>query len=484
MTPPALLTRSAAPLRLRTPPGLLPDARHVVLPEGIASSGAPAIIGTCETLGIQLDPWQRDACTAILAKDASSWYAADTVVLSIPRQVGKTFLIGAITFADSIANPGTLTVWTAHRFKVSRESFDELRALAELDSMAPHVDREAITTAAGNEVIPFRNGSRIVFAARERGSIRGFRKVRRLVLDEAQILPDAALSDLAPTQNQAHNPQIILMGTPPKPSDAGAAFTRLRDEALSGEAGNVTYLEYGAEPGSDLDDRDAWRTANPSYPVRTPERSMLRLRRLLTDEDFLREGLGIWAELDNVGFIPSGDWLACRDLLHEPGERVSYGLDVDVNAAGTEWCSIGASDGTHVEVVTPPEVGPGLGWVVAAVVAKRDRFSELVIDPSGPAGKLIGPLEQAGVPLRKVKPAEFVQACGQIADAVEQRTVKHLDQHSLNRAVVGAARRDVGDGAWKLSRARSKVDISPFVAVTLARFLAVTDNGEGDDFLW
>jgi hypothetical protein len=61
-------------------------------------------------------------------------------------------------------------------------------------------------------VIPFRNGSRIVFAARERGAIRGFTKVRRLVLDEAQILTESAMADLAPTMNQAENPQIIADG--------------------------------------------------------------------------------------------------------------------------------------------------------------------------------------------------------------------------------------------------------------------------------
>jgi hypothetical protein len=91
-----------------------------------------------------------------------------------------------------------------------------------------HIDADSITTANGNETIPFRNGSRIVFAARERGSIRGFTKVRRIVLDEAQILSESALSDLVPTMNQAENPQIMLMGTPPKPTDPAEVFSNIR----------------------------------------------------------------------------------------------------------------------------------------------------------------------------------------------------------------------------------------------------------------
>ena len=70
-----------------------------------------------------------------------------------------------------------------------------------------------------------------MFAARERGAVRGFTKVDIIILDEAQILTDGALSDMAPTQNQADNPLIILMGTPPRPQDPGEVFSRLRAEA-------------------------------------------------------------------------------------------------------------------------------------------------------------------------------------------------------------------------------------------------------------
>src|SRR5690606_7882243 len=140
--------------------------RHLILPAGIVATGWPAVRDTCARVGIHFDPWQQEMNRALLAKDAEGFYAADTAVISICRQSGKTFDVGGVTFADSIINPGTTTVWTAHRFKVARESFNELKALASTPMMAPHVDPEAITTAAGNESIPFRNGSRIVFAAR------------------------------------------------------------------------------------------------------------------------------------------------------------------------------------------------------------------------------------------------------------------------------------------------------------------------------
>jgi len=255
----------------------------------------------CERIGIIFDPWECDLNRCLLAKSRNGLYAADTALLSIPRQVGKTFDVGGVVFADSIINPGTTTVWTAHRFKVARETFNEMRAWAKSSKLAPHVEYDDITTGAGNECIPFRNGSRIVFAARERGAIRGFTKVRRLVLDEGQILTELAMSDLVPTMNQAVNPQIVLMCTPPKPSDPSEVVTRLRADALAGESTGVLYVELSAPPGSRPDDRAAWRKANPSYPKRTPAKAILRMRKLLSPEDFMREALGVWDE-------PGGAW--------------------------------------------------------------------------------------------------------------------------------------------------------------------------------
>src|SRR6266568_672621 len=302
----------AQPQQPLTRSGLLPEARHLVLPSGIVSTGYPATEATCRRIGIEFASWQADLNRCILAKDADGLYAADTVALSIARQVGKTFDVGGVVFADSIINPGTTTVWTAHRFKVARESFNEMRAWAKSPLLVPHIDYDDITTGAGNECIPFRNGSRILFAARERGAVRGFTKVRRLVLDEGQILTEQAMADLVPTMNQAENPQIVLMCTPPKPSDPSEVVTRLREEALGGESQGVLYVELSAPRDCDPGDRAAWRKANPSYPRRTPAKAILRMRKLLSAEDFRREALGIWDEGGPGWQVVGQDaWAAC-----------------------------------------------------------------------------------------------------------------------------------------------------------------------------
>jgi hypothetical protein len=466
---------TTSPPRLDSPTRSGPaEPRHLVLPDGIVSTGWPAVKGVCAEVGIGFDPWQESLNRPMLAKDADGLYAADTIVMSICRQSGKTYDVGGVTFADSIIHPGTTTVWTAHRFKVARESFNELRALASSPQMAPHVDPDEITTAAGNEMIPFRNGSRIVFAARERGAVRGFTKVRRLVIDEAQILTEMAMSDLVPTTNQAWNPQIVLMGTPPKPSDPGEVFTALRLAALEGSAEGLLYCEYSASPDCDTDDWDAVAEANPSFPKRTGRRAVLRLRKLLTNEDdYRREGLGIWHTADQRHVIDLDLWAELADPRPPKLSEVALAVDVTPDRSTSTVAVAGLRpDGRrHVEVLVNDR---GTSWVVDRVqslLAKRPGEDiDVVLDPSGPANTLTPDFEAAGVTVVPVTNREMGQACGAFFDAVtDRKDVTHANQPGLNSALGAAKKRPIGD-AWGWHRKDVTTDISPLVAVTLALF--------------
>ena len=434
------------------------------------STGFPAVEATCLQLGMVFDPWQADLNRCLLAKRADGLYAADTVAMSIPRQVGKTWDVGAVSFADSIIAPGTTTVWTAHRFKVARETFDELRSIAESKPLRLHIDPDDITTAAGNEQIPFRNGSRIVFAARERGAIRGFTKVRRLVLDEAQELPERALADLAPTMNQAVNPQIVLMGTPPKPTDRGEVFERLRTEALEGESEGLLYVELAAEPGCDPDDREAWRQANPSFPQRTPERAILRLRKLLSEDDFIREALGVWDDRTGADLFGPGAWKNC--LTDDGPSTKTGGLGLAVSYDLRWACFGGAAVDGDLTHVRPLRHAPGTGWVVEAAQGLQSQTSlPVVVDERGPASDLIQPLTEAGVHVRTVDTGEVLDACQHVRKLVDGRLLAHQGYDELDGAVAAAVWRTVGD-RQALGRKQSDGDISPLEAVTLAAWAA------------
>lgn len=443
-------------------------ARHVVLPAGIVSTGWPAVRDTCSNFGVTFDPWQDGTGRAMLAKRRNGVYAASIggVVISIPRQVGKTFLVGAIVFALCLLHPGLTVIWTAHRMRTAGETFSKMKAFSERAKIRPHVRR--VLTGKGDEAVEFHNGSRILFGARERGFGRGFDDVDVVVFDEAQILSENATDDMVPATNTAKNPLLIFMGTPPKPSDPSEVFTMKRAAALAGTARDTVFVEFSADPSGSPDDPKQWAKANPSYPTRTNKAAVLRMKANLSAESFIREGLGVWDVAEVAQIIPAGDWSSTLKAGSQLVGVPTFGLEVTEDRAWSTFAAAGVSSmgGVHGEIV---DVLPGTGDAVerAARLVERNG-GEVVVAKGSPAASLTEALTKAGVKVVELSVDEQARACGQFLDAVTNGTLSHLPFPALEKSVRNAVKKDHGDGGWLWSLKRSSVDITPLRALTWA----------------
>ena len=453
-------------------------ARHVVIPEGIVSTEWPSVRDTLSELGITFDPWQVGAAQLILSKDADGFYATSVggITASIPRQVGKTFLIGWIVFALCIKHEGLTVTWSAHKKATADETYDSMKSMASTPQMASHVDR--MPDNGSEQKIEFANGSRLVFGARERGFGRGFTKVDIAVFDEAQILTERAVDDMVPAQNASPNALTIMIGTPPKPIDPSEIFEEARRAALSGDSDDSLYIEFSADPKADPDDREQWRKANPSYPHRTKEKAMLRQRRKLTAESFKREALGIWDEMSNrkVAF-PAGKWEACAiDSPSDDWPIAAIGIDMNPDRT---WVSVSfaffSDDGLHVELTETEAYTEGGSEELLKWIKKTARRRiPVVIDSYSPARVFEAPLKQEKCFVRVLSGNEFPQACMGLHDAVKEGVVTHFDQQELNDSVAGATKRPVGKaGAWAFTRDDLDVDLTPLMSAVCAHFGAV-----------
>lgn len=465
--------------RRPTTNGKLSDAaRHVILPSGITSTGWPAVRDKCAEFGVAFDPWQDGAGRAILAKRDDGTYASTIggVVMSIPRQVGKTFLIGAIVFALCMLFPGLTVLWTAHRLRTADETFAKMQAFARRKKVAPHIAK--VVLGSGDETIVFHNGSRIMFGARERGFGRGFDNVGVEVFDEAQILTENAIDDMLPAMNTAANPLPIFIGTPPKPTDPSEVFTLKRAAALAGDSDDTVYIEFSADRDGKPTDPKQWTKANPSYPRRTNDAAMLRMKKNLTPESFLREALGVWDDHGDAGEIPN--W---SDLVYIDGESVGiasnpkWALSVSPVDRGVQWASIGkaglTADGLmHIEWV---EHRKGTRWIVPTCLTHYEANGgiPLRVHAGGPEGAFVDDLRAAGVEVEEVKSVEMARATGALLAAASESedgppTLRHLGQSSLDKAVSLAVIRYGTDGAVRWDARRTSMDISPLIAVTVA----------------
>lgn len=476
----------------RTQPGRLSEvARRLVLPDGLASTEWPAIRRRTDQMGVRFDQWQADLVRGAVGKRKDGKYAATVggVVWSLPRQVGKTFTVGSLLFAYCIEHPGSLVLWTAHHTRTSAETFRSMQGTARRPKVAPYV--EQVLKGTATEAVIFKNGSRILFGARDQGFGLGFAAVDVIVFDEAQLLSDRTRMDMVPATNRARNPAgalLFYIGTPPRPEHAakGAAFSELRADALSGHDKDTFYVELAADPDAEPDDREQWAKANPSYPQHTPLESMLRMRKHLgSDEAWMREALGIWDEVRVEGVIPPEPWRDATDPESMPVDRFALGLEVGPDL---QWASLAIAgqredSAWHVALQEDQHtMGRGVEWVapyVEALVESNPQFRTLVVDVGGPVKALVeqrGPgqsapwfLKGTRVRVQPIKVNDLGSTCSTLLAAVVTGGVRHIDQPQLSAAALSAGKRALGDtGMWVWSRKSATSDITPIQAATLA----------------
>ena len=480
---PKSVTGSSTPKR--SEPRLSEVARELVIPEGIVTTAWPRVVAKCAEMGVTFDSWQHGIGAIALGKRKNGKYAATVggVVLSIPRQVGKTFLVGMIIIALCVLTPGFKVLWTAHRTRTSSMTFASLQAMVRKKKIWPHV--KAIRTANGEQEIHFNNGSVIMFGAREQGFGRGFDQVDAEVFDEAQILTAKALEDMVPAANASKQPSgalLFFMGTPPRPTDPGEEFTNRRAKAMSGRSKDMVYVELSADPDADPDDFEQIAKANPSYPHRTPVESILRMRENLTDDDsFKREALGIWDAEDSARVIDEESWNRVADPASMAIERLSLAIDVPPNRSIASVALAGQrADGRwHVEL---DDSRKGVDWVIPWVKsrAEKNRLHSVVADEmSGLVEERRGRHYLVGsdieVTLAAAEGRHMAIACAKFYDGVIDGSVIHTDQPQVNVALSLARKRPLA-GGWAWNRKDAASDITPIVAETLALWGAQNDN--------
>lgn len=473
-------------------PRLSEAARHLVIPDGIVRTNWPVVQRRLKTVGIEFDPWQQGVASIALGCRKDGKYAATVggVTMSVPRQVGKTFSIGNLIIGLCLEFPRLKAVWTSHHGRTTANTFQSMQGMVRRKAIAPLLapDRSnGVRTTNGEQEIRFRNGSVIMFGAREHGFGRGMDGIDALVFDEAQMLGLKALEDMVPATNQArhkHGALVFFMGTPPRPVDDGEVFTSKRERALSGESKNLAYIEFSADedaPSGKLD-FDQVAKANPSFPHRTPVEAVQRMFELIPDEEsWVREALGVWPKVSrHQVVVASARWheLKIPDLesggkeLGEPAclaMDMSHGLDISVAAGWTL-----DEHRRHVEEVWRGNSAPAVAdWIAD----RAGRRIPILVDGMSPASSLVPELRARGAKVRITTAADMARACLLFEQGVTAGWLSHCGQDSVTEALMGARKRPIRDaGGWGWDRRDAESSIYPIVAATLALYGAAGAN--------
>jgi len=484
-----------------------------VIPEGIVDTLWFEVEERCRDFGDQFDTWQDGLGQVVLGLRADGSFAATVggITMSIPRQVAKTFIVMRIVVALCTLFPDLTVIWTAHRMRTATNTFQKMKAFVLRQEVRGYLragsnQGTAIRDANGEQEIPFANGSKILFGAREQGFGRGFDEVDIEVFDEAQILTIKALEDMVAATNQSrfpHGALLFYMGTPPRPEDPGEMFAARRREALEhkagmpdfGEpvaAGDALYVEcsadanVGAPGGPGLDSPEQVEKANPSYPHRTPPVSVKRLRKNLPNDDaWRREGLGVWDDDNLSSTITKPVWSALGTTDVPSEGRKAFAVKFSVDGSTVSLCAALQPDEgpVHVELVDRAPMSAGLDWIVRFLAPLAKSTTQIVVDGKAGTAPLVTALNAAGVRGRVlITPTteQVTAAHATFLQAVLTGDVRHSDvpgQKGLDDAALGADKRPIGTmGGFGWRPIREGVDVTPLEGVTFAYWAVTTSK--------
>lgn len=441
-----------------------------------ASSAGDEAVELARSAGLVLDDWQQDVLRGSLGERADGRWSAFEVGVVVARQNGKGALLEARELAGLFLFEEQLILHSAHEFKTALEAFRRVLTLVE-NTPDLYAKVRNVRTSHGEECIELHSGARLRFVARSKSSARGF-SGDCLILDEAYLLPAAAMAALLPTLSARPNPQVWYTTSAPQVLDESSEqIRRLRSRAQSSDPGRLFWAEWSNDASADPTDPESWARANPGLGLRIDPEFVESEQQTQPARVFAVERLGVWLTEAESSKIPIERWdeLGDDDAACDVDEQLVFGIDMPPDRSVVTFA---VSDGTTVELAdqVPPE------RAVAWMLERWERWQPLavILDATGPASSLVPDLVNAGVRVEVTRTRDFVAACARFYDAVVAGTLRHRRQPMLTLAVGSARTRRVSD-AWAWTRTSVHADISPLVAASVALYGAQTLSPLEDD---
>jgi len=431
-----------------------------------------------QLLGQPLMPWQKDVLDVALEVDSKTGLLVyRQVVLTVPRQSGKTWLLLCLMVhrALGFGEPQEI-IYTAQNRLEARKKWedDHVRRL----ERSPLRHKFTVRRQLGQESIRWRNGSLHSVSSSTDRSGHGA-TLDLAVLDEAFAHEDARLEQaLKPAMVTRPEPQMWIVSTA---GTAKSAFLRGkvtagRVKAAAGMQRDSAFFEWSTPDGADPADPATWWAHMPALG-HTIDQDVIRSEFGTMDlVDFRRAYLNQWPE-NGGGLVDYAAWEALTDPESVAVSDAVYALDVSIDRqwAGLALAGRRADGLMHVSVDDRPEL-PGIDWVVPRCQELSRRFgARFLLDKGGPAWSLVPELEDAGVKLFKpMGLADVRQACGMFLDAIADGSLRHRGQPDLNNAVRVAQPRSVaGEGGPVFGRKTG--EITPLNAACFAYWSAASN---------
>ena len=418
---------------------------------------------TSAMLGAPFMPWQAHVSDVAGELDADGRPAYGTIVVTVPRQSGKTTLVRATSVSRCLQYPGNRSWYTAQTRNSARDRFMDAIGLLRRGPLAPHT---SVRLTNGSESVSWPNGAQWRLFAPQPDALHG-ETIDDATFDEAWAHDVARGNELLqaaiPAGSTRPRFQLWIISTAGDTSsqwlrdfvDAGRA-------AVDADARNgLAYFECSAPSGA-LADVIA---AHPAVGHTITADAVRQAHDVLPAGEFARAYGNLWTASGERA-LPELAWTAVQAPGPPPtGPPATLALDVSPDRSAAAIAVAWATDTTpHVAVAA---AGPGVDWIGDQVERLARRFAAPILyDETSPAAAVVD-LLPTDVARRSLGTRDVVVAAQQMFDAVMGARVAVRPDAALDAAAAAAVTRPVGD-AWTWGRRRSGGDITSLIAATFA----------------
>lgn len=447
-------------------------------PDAVGSLGVEFEAWCTQHRRVELRWWQRLVARRLLEIDADGRLVWRVLLLTLARQVGKSWLLWL------------LLSWRLHqgaRFGTPQRLLHMSIQMAQVrDVMGREIDYvrqepDYRTLDNNNEtLIEYRDGSRWVRVVRgtaRAGGAYGYSSVAVAVVDEAWSIPATVVDDgLEPTLVEGVQPQLLLITTAHRLSTALILDRRLAAlDDLGTVAEPVLLVEWSMPRHYPLDDPEGWRIASPWW---TPQREqMIRTR--------LQRALSGFASDDETEPDPlesvRAQWFNQHPLKLTTRHKTETLVDVErwatLDVASSEprrlWVAVADNFGRGAGVVAVADIGDSRYELDAWTCTDREAGladARATVDRLGVIGQVIVEPSLASIApgTEAAAPADIRFGLPLLRELVESGRLVHDETPELDLQFAEVRVRPVQGGLALATPARSDLVRAAALAVRAA----------------
>jgi hypothetical protein len=416
-----------------------------------------------------LIPWQKYVADVAGEIDAAGAYVYPIVLITVPRQAGKTTIDQASSIEACLQGPDRRVWYTAQS---GQDANDKFREMTETWSGSPLKDLAGRPRLSnGSMSLTFINGSTARPHPPTVDALHGKQSDKNSVdeawafteLQGAQLMQAIVPTTATRQKATGQRPQLWILST-----EGTIESTWLNALLARARAGDplIAFFDWGIGPDVDPTDLPAVAAAHPGYHHLFEMSTLIDAAAALPPGEFAR-AYGNRRSGSSERVIPIDKWGDAQTLDRMPDGAVclAAALGVDGVDATITATSLHPVLGKICEVI---EHRPGTLWALDRLVQLATAHdAPVAIDPTGPSASLHDQATRAGLAIIPIKSSTYSAACANVLAGILAGSWHCRPHVSLNDAAELSSRRWISDGAWLWGRRASVGSISALEAVTL-----------------